>query len=186
MANLAQVTFEKAFEHTVGLEGGYVDDPRDSGGATRFGITEATARAAGYPGAMRDLPLTTAKRIYRERYWDALNLGAIAELAPRIACELFDTAVNMGTGVPGRWLQRGLNALNRGGADYGELVVDGKLGGKSVWALKAYLAKRGKGGEAVLLALLNGLQAAFYLELAERRAKDEAFLYGWLANRVAA
>ncbi len=178
--------FDTAFQHTVGLEGGYVDDPRDSGGATKYGITQAVARAHGYAGPMRDLPLDVAKAIYRKSYWDALNLDLVAQQSAKIAGEMFDTGVNMGISIPGRWLQRALNALNRGGKDYPDLAVDGKPGPATAAALAAFIRVRGKAGESVLLALLNGLQAAFYLDLTERRSKDEAFLYGWLANRVAA
>lgn len=33
-------SFEKALKHTLGIEGGYVDDANDRGGRTNFGITE--------------------------------------------------------------------------------------------------------------------------------------------------
>lgn len=45
-----------------------MNDPSDKGGETNYGITVATARANGYKGAMRDLPLQTAKDIYRNEY----------------------------------------------------------------------------------------------------------------------
>ena len=41
-------------------EGGYVHHPADRGGATCWGITEAVARAEGYPGQMRALPREVA------------------------------------------------------------------------------------------------------------------------------
>lgn len=56
--------FEKAFNHTVGVEGGYSDHPSDRGGKTMFGITEAVARSYGYSGDMRSMPISTAKDIY--------------------------------------------------------------------------------------------------------------------------
>jgi hypothetical protein len=39
-------------------------------------------------------------------------------------------------------------------------------------------------GEIVLLRALEALQGERYLRLAERRPANEAFLYGWLANRI--
>jgi hypothetical protein len=52
-------------------------------------------------------------------------------------------------------------------------------------ALDAFLAARGKsGGETVLMRTLEALQGERYLCLAERRPANEAFLYGWLANRI--
>lgn len=55
-------------EDVIDREGGYVDHPADRGGATRYGITQAVARAEGYTGAMRDLPRALAARIYRRHY----------------------------------------------------------------------------------------------------------------------
>ena len=66
-------TFITAFEKVIGIEGGYSDDPDDRGGKTKFGITEAVARAHGYRGEMRDLGLTTARKIYKSSYWDVLR-----------------------------------------------------------------------------------------------------------------
>jgi lysozyme family protein len=63
--------FDAAFIRIVALEGGYSDDPRDPGGKTKFGITEAVARQHGYIGAMQALPLDVAGEIYRSDYWDA-------------------------------------------------------------------------------------------------------------------
>ena len=44
---------------------------------------------------------------------------------------------------------------------------------------------RGKAGaETVMLRAIEALQGERYLRLAERRPANEAFLYGWLANRI--
>jgi len=51
-------------------------------------------------------------------------------------------------------------------------------------ALEAFLHARGASGEDVLLKAIEALQGARYVELAERRPANEAFLYGWLANRI--
>ena len=66
--------FERAVEKTLKLEGGFVNDPDDPGGATKYGITEATARAHGYTGDMRELPLDVAREIYKKSYWDIARL----------------------------------------------------------------------------------------------------------------
>lgn len=176
--------FDAAIADLIGIEGDYADDPDDSGGKTRYGITEAVARRHGYQGAMRELPLAVAQDIYRADYWDAQNLDTIALHSPRIAWELFDTGVNMGTGRAGEYLQRSLNALNRRAIDYPDLEVDGAIGPATLDALAAYLVRRGKDGETVLLRALNALQGAAYIELAERREKDERFVFGWFLQRV--
>ena len=169
----------------VQIEGGYVKDPNDSGGETRWGITKKAARKFGYKGAMRDLPIWIAYEIYEKRYLKKIRFDEIAAMSELVAKELADTSVNMGWRRAGEFLQRSLNVLNRGGKDYDDLVVDGKIGAKTIEALRRYLDRRGKEGEAVLYKMLNALQGAFYVELAERRSKDEKFVFGWYRNRVA-
>ncbi|WP_260484476.1 glycoside hydrolase family 108 protein [Sphingomicrobium flavum] len=172
-------------EAVIEREGGYVDHPADRGGPTRFGITEAVARQHGYVGAMRVFPRGEAVDIYKRLFWLRPKFDDIALRLPRIAAELFDTGVNMGPAVAVTFLQRALTALNRNGKDYDDLTPDGKVGPKTLAALDAYLAVRGRqGGETVLLRALEALQGERYLRLAERRPANEAFLYGWLANRL--
>lgn len=175
--------FEQAVAHTLGIEGGYADDPADRGGRTNWGITEQVAREDGYAGDMRALPKARALAIYRRLYWDRIGLDWIAAVDRGVALEVFDTGVNMGVAVACRFLQRVLNVLNRGGRDYPDLVVDGVAGPASARSLKAYLSRRGAEGRRALLDFLNALQGARYVELAEAREANEAFVFGW-ARRI--
>lgn len=176
--------FYQALQHTVGIEGDFSDNKNDSGGATRWGITEAVARAYGYLGPMSELPTFVARAIYRANYWDFLLLDDVADLSVDIAFELFDTGVNCGVVFAAKSFQRALNAFNHQGDDYPDLKLDGKIGPVSVSALAAFLAMRGVEGETILLRALNALQGVRYIALAERRPKDEDFIYGWFRNRV--
>ena len=108
----------------------------------------------------------------------------IAPRAPKIAEELFDTGVNMGPAVATAFLQRALNALNRGATDYPDMILDGRIGPATLTALDAFLARRNPAGETVLLKAIEALQGERYVALAETRPANEAFLYGWLANRL--
>ena len=168
----------------IAREGDYVDHPADRGGATRWGITVAVARANGYHGPIRDMPKAVAASIYDSVYWRGPGFDRIATRAPRLAAELFDTGVNMGTGVAIGFLQRALNALNRGASDYADLVPDRAIGTRTLAALDAFLARRGAAGEAVLVKAVDALQGERYVALAERRPANEAFRYGWLAERL--
>lgn len=171
--------FEQAVSHTLGIEGGYSDHKSDTGGKTQWGITEAVAREDGYVGDMRALPKARALDIYRRLYWDRIGLQWVATVDPLVALECFDTGVNMGVDVAGRFLQRMLNVLNRGGRDWPDLLVDGVAGGKTAGALAALLRLRGAAGRDHLLAYLDALQGARYVELAEARAANEDFVFGW-------
>ena len=171
-------------DELIAREGGYVNHPADRGGATRWGITQAVARAHGYGGDMRALPRAEAVAIYRRLYWQGPGFDRVAQRAPKVAAELFDTAVNMGPETAVGFLQRALNALNRNGRDYGDIAADRSIGPATLGALAGFLAARGAAAEAVLVKALDALQGARYVQLAEARPANEAFLYGWLAGRV--
>ena len=103
--------FEVAFEKLLKHEGGYSDHAADPGGKTRYGITEAVAREAGYRGDMRELPLDLAKRIYKDKYWDAVQ----AENLPAdVRYPIFDAAVNSGPAQAAKWLQRACGVRDDG------------------------------------------------------------------------
>jgi lysozyme family protein len=180
MSNLKKETIDEI----IRIEGGYVDDPNDSGGETKYGITVNVARNYGYRQDMKLFPRSLAFEIYSKIYWDSMRLDDIEKLSEKIAKELADTGVNMGTARAGEFLQRSLNVLNNRGELYADIVVDGDIGKKTIKTLKTFLDIRGVGGENVLHNMLNCLQGAFYVTLAERRTKDEAFVYGWFKNRV--
>ena len=105
------MNFDAAFDLLLGHEGDYSDHAADPGGKTRFGVTEAVAREVGYRGDMRDLPLDLAKRIYKDRYWDAVKAE---QMPPGVRYALFDSAVNSGTGQAAKWLQRALGVKDDG------------------------------------------------------------------------
>ena len=90
--------FEAAFSHVVGLEGGYVDDPADPGGETKFGISKRA-----HPDVnIKNLTLEQARAIYHEHYW----LPAQCHRLPYpLNAYVFDSAVNQGVGAAVRMLQ---------------------------------------------------------------------------------
>ena len=179
------LSVDQLIDSLIDREGGDANHPADKGGPTCFGVTEAVARAHGYAGPMRYLPRAEAAAIYRRIYWQRPHFDDVAKRSAKLAAELFDTGVNMGPAVAATFLQRALTALNRNGGDYSDLVPDGRIAERTLAALDAFFAVRGKaGGETVLLRALEALQGERYLRLAERRPANEAFLYGWLANRI--
>lgn len=179
------MSIDKLIDGVIGREGRYSNHPSDTGGETMWGITARVARANGYNGPMKEMPREVAKNIYFSRYVQEPGFAAIMPLSEPIAEELVDTGVNMGPTIPSLMLQKALNGLNQQGRDYPDLVEDADVGPATIAALKAFLAKRGKEGESVLLKALNCLQGARYIDLARGRAANEDFLYGWLRTRVA-
>jgi lysozyme family protein len=171
-------------EDVIATEGGYSNDPADSGGETNYGITIRTARKHGYTGEMRDMPLSIAERIYEEAYWYEPGFYDVSTIAMPVARELFDTGINCGVGKAAEFFQMALNAFNREGTDYADIKEDGDIGPATIKAFSLYLKTRGNKGVIVMLKVLNSLQGAHYIELSRRRQKDERFTFGWFDNRV--
>ncbi len=172
-------------DDVITREGDYVNHPADRGGPTRFGIVQSLARANGYKGDMRTLPRALAFEIYWRQFVTATGIDLLAQRSPDLAAEALDTGVNMGAPWGVMFLQRALNAFNEGGKLWPDLAkVDGNYGSKSDAALAAYLAHPRRGRIDVLLEAMNALQGERYLSIAERNASQEAFVYGWLLNRV--
>lgn len=115
--------FDVAFEKLIGHEGAYSNHPNDPGGETMFGVTVGVARAAGYTGPMRDLPIAKAKEIYRATYWDTVRAD---ELPPACRYHIFDACVNSGPSQAVKWLQRAVGVTD-----------DGKIGAVTVYAARA-------------------------------------------------
>lgn len=177
--------FYEFVDKVIEIEGGYVNDPKDSGGETNWGITVAVARAFGYTGPMRDMTREQALEIYKARFWDSMRLDDVAAISPQIALELFDSGVNVGTGRAAQWFQTSLNAFNQEGTWYRDTAVDGRIGPMTLAAFREYMTRRARmQGELVMLRALNALQGHFYIDLSQRRQKDERFVYGWILNRV--
>lgn len=175
---------EETINKIIEVEGGYVDDPSDSGGETNFGITVAVARGYGYQQPMKDMPRELAFDIYSDIYWERMGLDYILNISRDITVELADTGVNMGTARAGMFLQEALNVFNRNESDYADIAEDGAIGPGTIGALRAFIDKRGEDGEKVMVRALNSLQGAFYIDLCQRRKKDEKFVYGWFLHRV--
>ncbi len=176
--------FVEAWKRTGAAEGVYVNDPDDSGGETNHGITIGVARINGYAKPMIDMTPAQAEAIAKKEYWDRLGLDGVADVSAPLAHEIFDTGFNMGQGRVARFFQRSLNVFNNKGQHYPDIVVDGDIGSGTLAALLGLFGKRGSAAEKVLLNAMNSLQGVGYIELAESRPKDEAFMWGWFTHRV--
>lgn len=105
------MNFDQAFEKLIGHEGGYSNNPADPGGETMFGVTKTVARSWGYAGTMVDLPLNTAKEIYRTLYW---NRSRAEDMPDAVRFDVFDTAVNSGVSQAAKLLQRAAGVKDDG------------------------------------------------------------------------
>jgi lysozyme family protein len=150
--------FTQAVLLTLNHEGGYVNNPNDSGGATNMGITQ------------RDLPdipiqaLTVAQAIayYQEHYWKPLYSQINSQA---VANKLFDMGVLLGVGKAVTLLQSALN-----------LGTDGIFGPHTLDVINA-------ADEIQILAEYRWRLCLRFEAIATIYPQDAVFLKGWL-NRV--
>lgn len=114
-------TFADAFAALMQHEGGYSNNPNDPGGETMWGVSARVARASGYSGAMRELPLETAQAICKNLYWNPLRLD---ELPAPLAFHILDAHYNGGHAV--QWMQQAAG-----------LAADGVLRDELITAVRA-------------------------------------------------
>lgn len=153
------ITFDEVFERAIGHEGGYVNNPKDPGGETNWGITKRTAQANGYLGAMKSLTRSQAKEIYRKAFWERARC---AQYHSAIGFQLFDAAINHGIGNAIRLLQRAV-----------EVADDGVIGQVTLGAINQKKLDD-------VLVLFNAERLEFYAKL----TTFNTFGRGWV-RRVA-
>jgi len=169
--NNSFTVFDEAFKQTIGHEGGYVNDPDDKGGETKYGISKRS-----YPDInIKELSFEQAKEIYFKDYWERQGCH-LMEGHPEIAIEIFDTSVNMGVGRGAKIFQEALNLSNRNEKDYRDIAVDGGIGSITISTLRACKNKR------LLFNVMNILQGEFYINLMRKNSVYEKYI-GWF-NRV--
>lgn len=158
--------FQNAMRHVFEVEGGYVDHPRDPGGATNLGITRKTLARWRKIVPWQDLPKSEVKSlstkeasaIYKAYYW---NRCAADNLPSGIDLCVFDYAVNSGPQRAVRELQRLVGSF-----------ADGYVGPKTLEAIEAKLGQIG--AERLIDQYLN-LRLAFL----KRLPTFPAFGRGW-------
>ena len=188
---LPMADFETSYKVVMNNEGGYANSKADRGGETYKGIARnmhpewsGWALIDGYkvhalfPNVLQsDVILQKLVRaFYKEQFWNELSLDGVA--SQEIATELFDTGVNMGTGVAATFLQRVLNATNKCGRDYADMKVDARVGPVTVSVLNNHKSP------GQVLKLLNCLQGVKYIDICEHNPSQEVFMNSW-SSRVA-
>jgi lysozyme family protein len=109
------IDFDEAVERIFKSEGGYVNNPKDPGGETNFGITWPILRKAIEQNivpagtTIRTLTKDQAKAIYKALFWEPLG-----DLHPAIKFQVFDFGVHSGLDKAIRTLQAACGAPEDG------------------------------------------------------------------------
>lgn len=113
------MNFYEAFDRLISNEGGYVNNPADPGGETKFGISKRS-----YPEVdIKNLTRNQAREIYQRDFWQR---GEMDQFDGAIAFQVFDAAVNHGIETAIRLLQRAV-----------DVAEDGHIGPVTVAAIHA-------------------------------------------------
>lgn len=170
--------FKLALDKTLAFEGGYVDNPIDSGGQTYYGISRKNfPNWQGWKLIDQKLepPYEHLYNFYLNEFWYSLNLDKVIEQS--IAEKLFDLAINMGKKTPVYFIQNIINILSNDGT---VITVDGVLGNTTVTALNECVKSRGL---RLFLLFLKGYAFKHYIGIINNRPKNRIFLLGWI-NRL--
>ena len=155
--------FDKLIGAILEHEGGYVNDPDDPGGETKYGISKRS-----YPQLdIRALTIEQAREIYYRDWWLRLRCGEIQD--DRIAQKYLDMSVNVGKTAGIKIMQRALREAGQ------SVAVDGKIGPQTIGAAN-------KANPDALLAAMRRLQAEHYESLIRRNPKLAKFRRGWMAR----
>ena len=168
------MSIEEMINDVLRKEGGFVNNPADRGGPTKFGITQATLSRFLHKAAtvddVRRMDIETARDIYQLRYFHQPRIDKLpAEIQPFV----FDCAVNHG---PRRAISFVQMVCNEAG--FGPLAADGFMGPKTKAVADAcYAAMQ----QWMLLALIQE-RKMFYTTLVAQDETQRIFLKGWLAR----
>ena len=158
--------FEDCLARILKHEGGYVNDPLDSGGRTNLGVTQRVwEEFVGHPVTEADMKALTPEKIapmYKLKYWNP----SYCEVLPKgLDYVVFDFAVNAGTGRSVKTLQQAIGC-----------VADGVIGPKTMAAINNANPKD-------LITKFSDARADFYQGIVARKPDQARFIKGWL-NRV--
>lgn len=152
--------FDRLIGKVLAHEGGYVNDPADPGGETKYGISKRS-----YPKLnIKSLTESQARDIYYADWWLKLRCNELTN--DTIAVKLLDMSVNVGRQTGVKLLQRALCDCDQ------QVAIDGIIGPKTIAA--ANEADPGRLLEAVKLR-----QMAYYEACIANNAKLAKFRNGW-------
>jgi lysozyme family protein len=157
---------EKSLDYLLEEEGGWSNHPSDKGGATMYGVTQATYNAwrrkkKRSQQSVRSITQAESKELYKEEYWNAAYCD---KLPWPINYMTFDAAVNSGVSRAVRWTQGGLG-----------LKPDGVIGNQSILRAEEVL----RNGEARALVAIVDKRVEFLARLVQKSPSQADFLLGW-------
>lgn len=171
--------FNIAFEKMLSHEGGYSNDPDDSGGETYKGISRAHhknwsgwSRIDKYKGKpdflsiidKDDLLQNEIEEFYRSNFWSPLNADQISNQT--IANSIFDFGVNAGIATSVRLIQSIIGTK-----------ADGIIGEQTVKRLNSI-------DFSYVQAAFTVAKMEYYIHIIKQRPTNKKYLYGWIIRAL--
>ena len=168
------MVFETAFNFVIAKEGGYVDDPYDKGGATKYGISSRFIKANDLKiKDVKELTLLQAKEIYHMFFWNPLKIDSFNDSTVQLF--LFDTAINCGNEKAALLLQSSINSISH-------IAVDGKIGNETISTCNNITSN--DSNNKLLKRLMLSNRIAYYMHIIESNETQRRFLKGWVNRAV--
>lgn len=108
---MAATNYAACLKQVLKYEGGYVNNPKDPGGETNYGVTKATAKAHGYTGSMKTIPMSVVEGVYASGFWNTPYYKGDT-LEPGVDLAVFDFGVNSGPSRAGKYLKTSIGGTS--------------------------------------------------------------------------
>ena len=168
-------TFDKAFDYLMKSEGTeFVNNPIDSGGPTKYGITklsfEVWSNKKADDDEIKNMTIETAKQFYLTNYWTHMLLDKLTRPGSTIC--IFDSGVLYGPNTAMGFAQRASNICGV------PIKIDGIFGDESVAAINLI-------EQISFITEFHSLILLWIDEVIRMNPKNEVFRSGWTtrANR---
>lgn len=171
-------SFKEAITRIFKHEGGYVDNSKDLGGTTNYGISLRFLQSidkTATKDTIKNLTSEDAEDLYFQHFWLPSKYDEIK--SQKIAEKVFDTAVNMGGKIANRFLQQTLNIAIFNGKPLDE---DGIIGKSTIDTINLL---DGEDVEDHITSIYSLLQKEYYAKIVINRPEQLVFLKGWF-NRA--
>lgn len=191
LKDVSDKVIDSAYD-VVKREGGFVDNPNDSGEATNYGVSLRYARGDGklfdlnHDGAVNasDIHSLTPSEAVVCFLMDFFLAPHFDLLPDALQPEAMDFAVNAGTHHPAVALQQTVNHIRTSttalAAQVPTLAEDGAIGPTTAAACKACVDAL---GEARVVNAYTDLREAYYRDIVRDKPNLQEFLKGWV-NRA--
>lgn len=176
--------FDIAYKHTARNEGGYANNPADRGGETYAGISrknwpnwkgwaliDSIKRQFGVSAATINMHAGSSQLIqsyvsefYKTNFWYPLNLSMVND--QQLANNVYDFAVNAGTGTAAKRLQRAAGVQD-----------DGVIGNKTILAVNQLPAKQ-------VYDSFNTQRKAYYDNIIANNPSQAQFRKSWYSRII--